>query len=338
MALTLLDVARHKKDDFEKEVVETFAMECDISRKLPLETIGGLEVSARRTNSIPTVGFRRRGEGYGAVSGGGHDIVSDAVYAMGATIDIDKADMRDKNTIDDPMEVRTRDAIKAMTWKFNETFIAGDHGTDEDEFEGIKVRFANSPSAQVIYGTSSSTALDVIAAIEASTTATLQTFIDRIDTAIYACDGHTADVCLTNADGIKAIKASLRRLNINKDVEPTKDPTHGSNQRRSSKTWDNRPVWKYNGVDFFDMGEDHDQDGTAIIGTDTVGGAACRPFYFLKLGMPYIGGIQQYAMEVSKTYMLPDGVTWRTVIDWPVGLRHVHKKFGSVLKGCKIAA
>ena len=336
MALTLLDIARTKKDDFAKEVIETFAKECDISRKIPLETINTTEVSARRTNSVPDVGFRRRGESFGAVKGGGYDTVADAVFPMGANIDIDKADLRDKNPIEDPLATRTRETINAMTWKFNHTFINGDHGTDEDTFEGIKVRMANLPASQTVYGTDSTTAFDLIGAITANTTATLNAFMDKVDAAIYACNGHTADVCLTYADSIAAFKAALRRLNLYKDIEPTKPEVNPSNQRRSGNEWDNRPVFRYNGVDFFDMGLDRTQT-TPIVGTDTVGGVACRPFYFLKLGKPYFSGIQQYAMEVTKPFMMPDAVTWRTVVDWPVGLRNVHTSSGSVLKGVKVA-
>jgi hypothetical protein len=336
VAITLLDVQRLKQDDYEKGVVETFIQECDISKKLPLVTIGTLEVRTKRTNSIPTVGFRARGAMHGTVAAGGTDTVADAVYSMGATIDIDKNDMRDKSPVTDPLTERTRFAVKGMAWTFNDYFINGDHGVDPDGFEGIKVRLALSPASQTLYGNTSSAALDVAAALASNTTSTMQTFLDRLDEAKYACDGHTADVCLTDADGIKAIKACLRRLNLYKDVAPDQPHINPDNGRRTSATLNTRPVFSWDGVDFYDMGLKADQS-TKIIGNDTIGGAACRPFYFLKLGEPYIHGIQQYAMEISKPYMLDDGVTWRTVIDWPVGLRHVHPRFASVLKGVKVA-
>ncbi len=336
MAITLLDVQRLKPDDYEKGVVETFVLECDISKKLPLVTIGTLEVRTKRTNSIPTVGFRSRGQMYGQVKSGGTDTVADAVYSMGATIDIDKNDMRDKSPVTDPLTERTRYAVKGMAWTFNDYFINGDHGTDPDGFEGLKVRLANAPAGQTVYGNSSSAALDVAAAIAANTTATFQTFLDKLDEAKYQCDGHTADACLTDADGIKAIKASLRRLQLYKDADPTLPHVRPDNERRTNATQLQKPIFNWDGVDFYDLGLKADQS-TKILGTDTVGGVACRPFYFVKLGEPYLHGIQQYAMEISKPYMLPDGVTYRTVVDWPVGLRHVHPKFASVLKGVKVA-
>lgn len=336
MAITLLDVQRLKPDDYERGVVEVFVQECDISKKLPLVTIGTLEVRTKRTNSIPTVGFRSRGQMYGAVKAGGTDTVADAVYSMGATIDIDKNDMRDKSPVTDPLTERTRNAVKGMAWTFNDYFVNGDHGTDPDGFEGIKVRLANSPATQTVWGNSSTAELDIAAAIAANTTATMQTLLDKLDDAVYALDGHTADACLTDADAIRAIKACLRRLNLYKDTPPEQPHIQPDNARRTNATPNQKPIFSWNGIDFYDLGVKADQS-TKIIGTDTVNAKACRPLYFLKLGEPYLHGIQQYAMEVSKSFMLDDGVTFRTVVDWPVGLRHVHPKFASVLKGVKVA-
>lgn len=337
MALTLLDVQRLKKDDYEKGIVDVFVQECDISKKLPIETIGTLEVRTKRTNSIPTVGFRARGEAHGAVQGGGTDTVADAVYSLGATIDIDKADMRDKNPVVDPLTERTRQAVKGMAWTFNNAFINGDHGSDPDSFEGIKVRLANSPSSQTIYATDASNDLDLYAALGAGTTATFQTVLDKIDEAKYAVDGHKPDVCLTDAEGIIGIKKLLRRLNLYKDAEPSQPYANGSGQRRTGAQPYQKPVFTWDDVDFYDMGLAADQT-TKIVGTDTIGARACRPLYFVKLGEPYVHGIQQYAMEVSKPFMTDDGVKWRTVIDWPIGLRHVHKLSMSVLKGIAFGA
>lgn len=333
MALTLLDMFRNKTDEYERGVVETFTMECDISKKLPIETVGTLEVKTKRTNSIATVGFRRRGEMHGAVVGGTTDVVADAVYSMGATIDIDKADMRDKNVVPDPLSSRTREAVRGMAWTFNDAFMNGDHGTDEDSFEGVKVRLALANSAQTIFGVSASAELE--ARPGTATTANSQTLLDKIDEAVYACDGHTANVCLTGADFIRAVKSALRRLGINKD-QPATEPSTVINKRRTGANFFQKPSWEYDGVAYYDMGLKADQS-TQIVGTDTVNAIACRPAYFLKLGDPYIHGIQQYPMDIGQPKLLDDGVTYRTVIDWPIGLRHVHPRFGAKLKGVRVA-
>src|SRR6185369_9583690 len=113
--------------------------------------------------------------------------------------------MHDKGATMNPLSERLADGIEAASWTFNNAFVNGDHATDEDEFEGIKVRLAQGPNAQVVYGNSSSAELDVAAAVTANTTATLQTFIHKIEEGIYACDGHTADVALTTARFIRTL-------------------------------------------------------------------------------------------------------------------------------------
>ena len=335
MAITLLEIARQKKDSFERETVWNVAQESDPLKLLPVETIGRLEVSARRTNSIATVGFRKRGEAFGAVSGGGSDVVTDAIYHMGATIDIDISDLRDKSLTVNPLAERAKDASKAMAWKFNETFIQGDQAVDEDTFEGLKVRLATKPSSQKIYANDSTTAVDLSAAIAANTTATMQTFFDKVDEALYALDGHSADMILTTDQMIAKWNAARRRLNLYKDVDPELPAAIGSNVRRTSGQVVNSPVMKYRGIPVYDLGLDHGQTDR-IIATETFTADAATPIYFVKVGYPYLRVIQQYAMEVGKPFMLQDGVTWRQVIQWPVGMQDVHTKGLSKLAGYEV--
>lgn len=337
--LTLVDVQRLKKTAFEKGVIEVFLRGADITKVLPFETIGTVEAFDRVTDSIPTVGFRKRGEQFGPVAGGGETVVSDATFPMGATIDIDITDVRDKALTENPLALRTREAVTALAWTFNDTFVNGDHGVDEDAFEGIKVRIATLPASQTVYANTPTTPLDLVTAINSNDTATMHKFLDKIDEAIYACDGRQADVCITDADAISMLKKVLRRLAFAKvDYEPfyPSDGTGGQNKRRTSALPDNRPVFRYNGVDFYDMGLKANQVDP-IVGTRTIGGVATRPMYFLKLGRPYFWGIQQYPMDIRGPRELDDGVTVRTVIDWPVGLRHVHRFSGSVLLGAKVS-
>lgn len=327
---------RLRKDDFEKGVYDVFMAECDVSKVLPVETIGTVEVSARRRNSLPTLGWRRRGEAFPALAGATHDTITDQVFAMGATIDIDKTDMRDKNLLEDPLAERTKLHVQAAAWTLNDAIINGDHATDPDMPEGLKVRLQTLSSDQTIYAATSSTVLNVSPGASPSVT-TCQTFLDKLDEVKYALDGHTADICLTNADFIRALKSCLRRLNLYKDVEPSEPFGHGSNERKTGSNWQNKPVFTYDGVKYFDMGLKADQSAP-IVGTETINSTATRPAYFLKLGKPYFHGIQQYPMEVSKSFMLDDGVTWRTVVDWPVGFRHVHPRFAAKLAGTQVAS
>ena len=339
--LTLSDVQRSKSekgDEYGAAVVDLVKQECDPASLLSFKTLGTLEIKHRRTNSIPAVGFRQgRGTSFGSVSGITHDQVTDAVYSLGAQIEMDKADIRDREA-GDLLGQRTKQAVRGLSWTFKDYFINGDHATDPHGFEGIKVRLANSPASQIVYGVSSGAELDVRASASPSE-ATLYTFLDKIDEAIDTLDGHDGDAVFTSADFIATLRSVLRRLG-KYTAQPESEPgMFGSNRRRTTSEKTNRPVLVYpadKGLKWYDMGYKRDQS-TLVVGTDTVGGVACRPAYFVNFGMDYLHGIQQYAMEITEPRWLDDQVTQRITIDWPVGLHMVHNKSLSVLKGVRVA-
>lgn len=341
MALTLLDMQRKKKDDYDKEVINVWAQASDPSRILPIETINTLEVTENITNSIPTVGFRKLGEAFGAVKGGAQTPRTEAVFSMGGTIDIDKQNMRDKKFVVDPLTRRTKEAVTGFAWKFNEAFIRGDHATDEDSFEGLIVRLALAGSTQTVYGGNTDTSASYLEAKPGTaTTADAQALLDKIDEARYAVDGNKAEVCFTTAKAIRGIKSALRRLGLYKDTSPT-EPSTNSGARRTSAEPFNKPLWEYDGTRFYDMGlmaANQSTNPTQIIADETVATKSCTPLYFMKLGHPYLHIIQQYDLEVSKPFLADDGVTWRQVVDWPCGLANFHPKTFSKLAGVKFGA
>ena len=341
--LTALDMMRTKEkagDSTSAMALEVWIQEADILTMLPFDTLGTTETGRERTNSIPTVGFRAgRGASFGTVVGTTNDYVSDAVFSLGAQIDMDKTDLRDKKGGRSLLAKRTRDAVKGAAWTFNDYFINGDHATDPYGFEGVKVRLANKASTQIVYGSTSSAELDLRPAASPSE-ATMYQFLDRIDEAIYALDGHTADFALTDADFIRTLRGVLRRLDKYTEKAENAERYQGGGERRTSSKRPTGPalVWggTNNGTKWYDMGLKADQS-TKIIGTETVNSQACRPVFFLKIGDPYLHGIQQYSLETDGPNKQPDGVTFTTVIDWPVGLHDAHPRGIAKLAGVRVA-
>ena len=333
-ARTLLSVMRDRSDPFEAGVISTFLDSCDISKILPMKTIGRTQIGHRRSNSVSTVGFRSRGERFGGVTERSYDEIQDATYPLGAEIDVDITDMRDKSLTENPMVKATREAMEDMSYTFRNHFINGDQATEPDGFEGLIVRLQNLASSQLVYALDNSNELDVSKAGISTTTA--RQFLDAWDDAQDACDGHKADICLTTSGGIRALKRSLRILNQYRDVAPDAPHTDAGNRRQSSADPLAGANFVYDNVRVYDMGYKADQTNT-IIGTESFSGATCTPFFLLKLGDPkYLYGIEQYAIEVSDTKLLDDNVTYRTTVDWPVGLHHVHPRFGVKLMGAKV--
>lgn len=312
--------------------------ECDIVDLLPWKTLGTVEIQHRRTDSISTVGFRQgRGAGFGGVSGHSTDHVADAVWHLGAAVKADKTDLRDK-LAGDIIGDRIKNAVTGMRYTVLDYFINGDHGTNPYGFEGIKTRLANMSTSQIVYGETSSAALDIRSAANPSESDLYQ-FMDSIDEAIDQLDGSTGDIALTSSDFIAAARSAFRRMGkwtMHPDSEAGKFGTVG---RRTSADKPTKPVLVYpeeRPIKWYDMGFKADQT-TRVVGTETVGGVATRPVYFVKIGHPYVYGIQQYGIETSEPMKLPDGVTTQVTIDWPMGLHHVHNRSISKLAGVRVA-
>lgn len=339
--LNLYDVMRDKArrgDDYGAGVVSLIIQECDIAGLLDWKTLNTTEISNKRSNSIPEVGFREgRGATFSGVAGDVFDEWTDSVWHLGAQVDIDVTDLNDEMA-GDVLGDRTQQAVKGMSWTFLDYFINGDHATDPYGFEGLKVRLSNSPSGQVVYGDTSSSELDM--RMSASPTEDdMYQFLDRIDEAIDAADGHMADIALTSSDFIATLRSVLRRLGKYTEHPVNADPAIGSVSRRTSADKPNKPVLVYPehlGIKWYDMGFKADQS-TRVVENETVNSQDTRPVYFVKLGHPYLYGIQQYPIRISEPRILDDGVTYRTTIDWPTGLHHVHNKSVSKLAGVRVA-
>ena len=337
----LNDVQRAKAeagDEYGAMIVELFQNECDPASIIPWKTTGTVEVRHRRTNSVANPGYRQgRGQRFGAATQPSYDSVSDAIWPLGVEIDIDKQDKRDKlagNLVEDIVRYN----IEGLAWRFKDDFINGDHAVEPHGLEGLKVRLANMPSSQVVYGDSSSVELDLRPSAQPSESDMYQ-FLDRIDAAIDALDGNMGDAAFTDEDFIAVLRGVLRRLG--KYTERTVDLPRfqGAVTRSTDAEKPNKPVLVYPeniGLKWYAMGLKADQS-TRVVGTETVNSVATRPVYFVKLGDRYVHGIQQYAMEVDGPSLLDDKVTYRTVVDWPIGLHHVHNRSISKLAGVRVA-
>lgn len=337
--ITLADVQREKAeagDELGAAVVELIVNEFDPMGWIPFEDLGTTEISHKRSNSIPTIGFRQgRGATYGGVDAPLFDKVVDEVFPLGAQIDIDIMDNRDQKA-PGLMEDRVEEAIKGISWTFKDYLINGDHATDPYGFQGLAVRLSNMGSGQIVYGNTSSAELDLTGT---PSEADMYQFMDRIDAAVEALDGGMADIALTQGDFIATLRSVLRKLGKFTERPIDAENVRGFNQRRTSADLVNTPVMIYpedKGIPWYNMGFKADQS-TLIVANETVNSQDCRPVYFAKIGHPYVYGIQEYAMDIRGPMELDDGVTSRVTVDWPMGLHHVHNKAISKLAGCKVA-
>jgi hypothetical protein len=333
VALSIYDIQRLKETNFEKGIVEQFIVNSDLLKVIPIENTNTMQIQTRRMNALPAVTWRQRGQRFSDGGQPGWETVTDALYNIGAEINIDDADMRDKGPyIVNPVAFKTTAKTRAIIYNFHDKVINGDHATDGNSFEGLKVRIGGLASSQTLYAAS-----EVDIRPSAVTTTTAYTFLNRIDEAKYNLDGNGGGnvVCLTDADFIRSFKNALRVTG--QYVNSPGMPTSSIQARESS----NEPgpsagnVFEWDGVKYIDMGVKGDQT-TRIVANETITND-CRPAFFVKLGGDYLNLIEYGPLDVKEPELIDDMVTYRGTISWYVGLKHVHNRFAVKLAGSRVA-
>lgn len=319
--LTLADYAKlyeDKKDMLGLGVVQAFR-QSPVMDMLTYSTTGSLKISFIRAKSFPAPAFRKIGNSFSS-SKGDFRPDEDRIYSLGQNIDVDKALVRwkDGNLVNDPRAAHEELALEAMRRTFHYYFINGDPTSDEDGLTGLFYRLVNNlPSSQSI----DAEQLD-ISTIPTTSTIT-DTFIDRLEQLIDACMEGDCDALLmdrTTKLRVESIFRSSGLLATTKDQLGRKFSTYGEG-----------------GPALITMGYHRDETdisaGTKVIGHDEYAdgsalssGDYCTSIYAVKFGKDRLGGAQEYAMEVTDKGELDDGVTYRTVIDWPVGIYVAHPR------------
>lgn len=322
-AITLANLAKIETDVMKKGVMMTILRECKLMEYLKWQTVSSLTNMATYVKALPDApAFRRIGEGYSTAQGD-VDQVWESVYGFGMDINYDKVFEKLKNTIVDPKVLQTQLALKAMSYRFNDYFINGDHASDPDGFEGLKKRVANSASRQTVYGAASSGAsLDVT-----GSTANVRAFLNKVEEAHYKCNGGKVGAIFVNEGMYYGFGRALRygQIAAGGMLDITKD------------TFD-REVVTYKGAPFVDVGYKIDLS-TEIISESEVdgnGASVATSMYFVSFETDEgLSGIQLNPLEVYDP--LNGGEQESTPskllrIDWWCGLASLGKR--SIVRLC----
>ncbi len=289
------------------------------------ETVSSLAIKvAREATALPSSSWRQMGAAHGSVKADRPDVVEETAYSIGNAIVVDKMILADKSPkLYDPFTYQTKQTIRGITRNFANTTING-IPTDVTNPVGLWYRLVNDGdlSAQVIAGA----ALD-ISADAAGLTANTQAFIDALDALIYAMTGSMEAsgmgiLFLTNDTMIKRVNSLFRQSGL---LTTSSDAL-------------GRVFIEYKGAKFVDMGFKND-DSTRIMGnveaTDgsALTGGGSTSIYGVRLGKEYFTPWQMYPLDVSPLELQADKVTWKSVIDWAIGLAVSSPKGVSRLKG-----
>lgn len=314
MAYTLADYARLADSDLKRAVVDILRTESLMMDVLPFENWDALSMETIRTKTLPTVGTRKINDTW-SESKGTTESVTDKLTDIGGYVDVDKLLLKARS-ITDQRALQTSMYTKAVALKFNNLFINGDPVTYEEEFAGLYYRLVNvMPSSQSVLAASGG--LDVSA--DAATLTTQQTtLIEKVLELIDSCAMHSCDYLIMN----NTMKMRLRAALVAKGaLATTKDAFD-----RSFDTFG------AGGPKIVDIGPTDPTDWTArIIGNaelhdgSALSGGTCTSIYAVKVGGgEYVSGFQLYPLDVQDLGMLENGVAYRTVLDWPVGIYMVN--------------
>lgn len=307
MAYTLADYARLAESPLKAGVVDILRASSVLMDALSWEDAGKLNIEIVRTKYLPTVGTRKIG-GTWTHTQGGVDTITERLVNIGNKIDIDKLLVKAKAVVDQ-RALQVSMFSKAVALKFNNVLINGNPSSDYDDLIGLRYRLINDlPAGQTILG--GGLEIDPGAT---GLAANQLTMIDKLHELIDVTADGQSDFLVMNREMKMRIGAALRASGM---LATTTD-----NYGRKFETFGpGGPV-------LLDIGSTDPLDRTARIigntelddGSATTGGDAST-IYSVKIGEEYLNGWQEYALDVQDMGLLEDGVTYRTVIDWPLGI------------------
>lgn len=304
--LTLADYAQLAPTNIERGVIDVFRRESFILDNLSFEASGGLQKTVIRSAGLPAVGFRKIGEGWSS-SKAAFEPITERVFDLGGDIDVDKLLVKaDPAQMGKHVEAFTT----AISYEFNDYFVSGDPTVDPDGFTGIWYRLVNYLAArQTIAGGG----VDISSDAGAGLAANFDTVLDLFDELAHVVDGHQPTMYIVNEQLFLRLNSALRQNGLWSQDENS----FGLKIERFGPS----------GPAIIDLGVQADQvtqiignteldDGSAMTGGDATS------VYAVRTGDMYLNGLQLYPLDVNPVGLLEDGVTYRTVIDWPMGIMH----------------
>lgn len=182
MAITLAEAAKLSTDSLQRGVLETFVQESPILDRIPFLSIEGNSYAYNEEAMLPGVEFRNVNEAY-SESTGTVNQKSEKLVILGGDADVDRFIQQTRSNLNDQRATQTAMKVKAISYKFQDTFFNGDTATDPKSFDGLKKRLTGS---QVI--SPAATGLKVLG----DGGADVHAFLDKLDELLAAVRGINA--------------------------------------------------------------------------------------------------------------------------------------------------
>jgi hypothetical protein len=316
-ALTLADYANNPSP-LVAGVAKVLRENSPFMDKLPFENVAALSVEVNREGNMSDVAWRNIGESHGSVLHTKPDKVTENVFSIGNEIIVDKMYLRDKSArLYNPMTYQTKMTTKSIARNFTDKIVNG-LPSDKKNPVGLFYRLKNDLGASQNL-LAKSGGLD-ISDDASGLSANIQAFIDKLDQLLYAV---TDDFSL-GGNGVLLLCNDTMLMRINSAFRQ-------SGALDESKDALGRIFLTYKGATFIDMGLKYDESTRIIANAELADGTALTgggstSIYAVKLGKEYFTGWQEYALEVSEPTLMDDQVTYKSVVDWPVGIAVSHPR------------
>jgi hypothetical protein len=292
MGISLLEASKYNDGNVKRAgVISMFADTSDLLRALTFMPVPGGSLSYTVEGQLPGVAFRGFNESYTPSTG----IINPSVEVLrvlGGNMDVDRALIKTRGP-----EIRAANEMmkaKAIALSITDKIINGDSVANPREFDGLRRRITGS---------------QLIPANLAAPAANSPLSLEALDAAIDAVDG--ANYLIMSKDARRKLSRAARS-NIGGEIVVGTDAF-------------GYKIDMYNGIPI--LIADYNDVGARIIDFNEVGpggGTTSSSIYVVRIDDGYVTGLQNGSFEVDDLGLINDGVTYRTVIEWIVGLAVMH--------------
>ena len=316
MAITLTEAAKLSTTDLQKGVLETFVQTSPVLDRIPMLEIEGNAYAYNSEATLPGVEFRAVNGSY-SESTGTVNQKSETLAILGGDADVDRFIQQTRSNLNDQRATQTAMKVKAISYKFQDTFINGDSSTDVNSFDGLKKRLTGN---QVI--DAATNGLNVVG----SSNADIHKFLDKLDELLAAVPGinGTNGAIYANAKIIRKIASALRHVSL--DAVLMEDIA-------------GKRTIQWNGIPILDLGATAAATPVDILPlTETQGTATnASSIYAVKFGADEgdqaVTGLTNGGVQVEDLGQLQSKPAYRTRIEFYCGLAVFGGKAAARLKG-----
>ncbi len=318
MPYTIAEQLPSMTDPLKKGTLLGIIRESVIADMIPWNNTGSLTITGQRYDGVITPDWVDLNEAIPDKTTRAKNL-SYGVYEMAVHIDIPNPLERDDGVVERPSTRQAKMAVIGSAYVMNDTFVNGDQAVQPKQFDGIEKIISNMGANQTV----GSTEIDISGN---PSEATMDAFVDRIDSGIFQANGHKPTFALCNSTfGLRA-RSVFRRMKLagndadwlNSNLLPFK------NQRMLSSSAATKPMFVYQDIPFYDIGPKADAyETTQIIGNayNEGGSSAATRLYFVKTGSDDLEGLQFSPPQMKMIFAnLPDKDVQRHRFTWLTGL------------------